>query len=61
MTYLYRATYAAPHGPRRMTYAAQPSDALYIAAEWALSDELLAIAEVRPIALQTAFNLEPQC
>lgn len=54
---LYRATYethAAP-GFRRVTFAATPAEALPVAADWALSDYLLRIDEVRP--LQPQFTL----
>lgn len=49
---LYRALYETHANPgfRRMTFAAKPEQALPIAAEWALTDYLLRIDELRQVA-----------
>ena len=50
---LYRALYECrDERIRALTFAARPVDALPIAADWALSDDLLRIEELRELRPQ---------
>ena len=55
---LYRALYQSPAAHRRITFAAAPSNALRIAAQFTEKDRvfLLAIEELRPLD-RPLFNL----